>query len=103
MRVQNNYKELFNLIKDLCVTKAPIWLTLMFILYLLYKISVGFNIYTLIGYSILPLIIIILFIIIAYSEKGFYPIIQNIDKTLLEAIIKSKLPVQQSLVSAVTK
>jgi carboxyl-terminal processing protease len=37
------------------------------------------------------------------GEKGFYPIIQNIDKTLLEAIIKSKLPVQQSLVSAVTK
>lgn len=74
MRVQNNYKELINLIKDLCVTKAPIWLTLMFILYLLYKISLGFNIYTLIGYSILPLIIIILFIIIAYSEKGFYTI-----------------------------
>lgn len=28
------------------------------------------------------------------GEKGFYPIIQNIDKTLLEAIAKSKLPIQ---------
>jgi len=37
------------------------------------------------------------------GEKGFYPIIQNIDKTLLEAIAKSKLPIQQNLVSAVTK
>ncbi len=37
------------------------------------------------------------------GEKGFYPIIQNIDKTLLEAISKSKLPVQQNLVSLVTK
>jgi len=31
------------------------------------------------------------------GEKGFYPIIQNIDKTLLEAIEKTKLPIQQNL------
>ncbi len=37
------------------------------------------------------------------GEKGFYPIIQNIDNTLLEAIAKSKLPIQQNLASAVTK
>ena len=37
------------------------------------------------------------------GEKGFYPIIQNIDKTLLEAIAKEKLPIQQNLTSAVTK
>ncbi len=37
------------------------------------------------------------------GEKGFYPIIQNIDKTLLEAITKSKLPVQQNSISLVTK
>ena len=37
------------------------------------------------------------------GEKGFYPIIQNIDRTLLEAISKSKLPIQQNLESAVTK
>lgn len=37
------------------------------------------------------------------GEKGFYPIIQNIDNTLLEAITKSKLPIQQNLASAVTK
>jgi len=34
------------------------------------------------------------------GEKGFYPIIQNIDKTLLEAITKSKLPIQQNLTNA---
>ena len=37
------------------------------------------------------------------GEKGFYPIIQNIDKTLLEAIEKTKLPIQQNLTIAVTK
>lgn len=37
------------------------------------------------------------------GEKGFYPIIQNIDKTLLEAIVKAKIPIQQNLTSAVTK
>ena len=37
------------------------------------------------------------------GEKGFYPIIQNIDKTLLQAIEKTKLPIQQNLVGAVTK
>jgi len=37
------------------------------------------------------------------GEKGFYPIIQNIDKTLLEAIEKTKRPIQQNLTSAVTK
>jgi len=33
------------------------------------------------------------------GEKGFYPIIQNIDKTLLQAIEKIKLPIQQNLTS----
>ena len=37
------------------------------------------------------------------GEEGFYPIIKNIDKTLLEAIQKTKIPIQQNLVSAVTK
>lgn len=37
------------------------------------------------------------------GEAGFYPIIMNIDKTLLEAIEKSKIPIQQNLISAVTK
>ena len=37
------------------------------------------------------------------GEGGFYPIIKNIDKTLLQAIEKSKIPIQQKLTSAVTK
>lgn len=37
------------------------------------------------------------------GEEGFYPIIKNIDKTLLEAIQKTKIPIQQNLVGAVTK
>jgi carboxyl-terminal processing protease len=37
------------------------------------------------------------------GEKGFYPIIQNIDKTLLQAIEKVKIPIQQNLTSSVTK
>jgi len=36
------------------------------------------------------------------GEKGFYPIIQNIDKNLLEAITKSKTPIQQNSTGAVT-
>jgi len=37
------------------------------------------------------------------GEEGFYPIIKNIDKTLLEAIEKTKKPIQETLTSAVTK
>ena len=37
------------------------------------------------------------------GEDGFYPIIKNIDKTLLEAIEKIKSPLQQNLTQAVTK
>jgi carboxyl-terminal processing protease len=37
------------------------------------------------------------------GEEGFYPIIKTIDKTLLEAIQKTKVPIQQNLVGVVTK
>ncbi len=37
------------------------------------------------------------------GEEGFYPIIRNIDKTLQEAIEKSRRPIQQNLTGAVTK
>ncbi|HEY3370869.1 MAG TPA: S41 family peptidase [Prolixibacteraceae bacterium] len=37
------------------------------------------------------------------GEEGFYPIIKNIDKVLLEAIERSKTPIQQKLTGAVTK
>ena len=37
------------------------------------------------------------------GEEGFYPMIKNIDKVLLEAIEKSKIPIQQKLTGAVTK
>lgn len=37
------------------------------------------------------------------GEEGFYPIIMNIDKALLEAIEKSRIPIQQNLTGAVTK
>ena len=37
------------------------------------------------------------------GEEGFYPIIKNIDTVLLEAIEKSKTPIQQKLTGAVTK
>lgn len=37
------------------------------------------------------------------GELGFYPIIKNIDKTLLEAIEKTKLPIKQNLTTVVTK
>jgi len=36
------------------------------------------------------------------GEEGFYPVIQNIDKTLQEAIEKSKTPIQQNLTKTVT-
>lgn len=37
------------------------------------------------------------------GEEGFYPIIKNIDNALLEAIEKTKIPIQENLTSAVTK
>lgn len=36
------------------------------------------------------------------GEEGFYPIIMNIDKALLEAIEKTKVPMTQNLTGAVT-
>ncbi|MBC8005774.1 MAG: S41 family peptidase [Verrucomicrobia bacterium] len=37
------------------------------------------------------------------GDEGFYPIIKNIDKVLLEAIEQSKVPIEQKLTGAVTK
>ncbi len=37
------------------------------------------------------------------GEEGFYPIIRNIDNTLLEAIEKAKVPILQNLAGSVTK
>lgn len=37
------------------------------------------------------------------GEEGFYPIIKNIDRVLLEAIEKAKTPIQQTLAGPVTK
>ena len=37
------------------------------------------------------------------GEEGFYAIIKNIDKPLLEAIQQIKVPIDQKLVGAVTK
>lgn len=36
------------------------------------------------------------------GEEGFYPIIRKIDKVLLEAVEKSKIPIEQKLTGAVT-
>lgn len=37
------------------------------------------------------------------GEEGFYPIIKNIDNTLLQAIEKSKIPLQENSLGTVTK
>ncbi len=74
MRIRNNHKRLVDLLIDLFVSKIWIWLTLIFVLYLFYQLILKQNIFLALGIAILPLLIILLFVIIAYSEKGFYPV-----------------------------
>ncbi|MFY1612190.1 O-antigen ligase family protein [Macellibacteroides fermentans] len=74
MRIRNTHKRLVDLFIDLLVSKIWIWLTLIFILYLFYQLILKQNIFLALGIAILPLLIILLFVIIAYSEKGYYPV-----------------------------
>ena len=74
MRIRNTHKKLVDLFIDLLVSKIWIWLTLIFVLYLFYQLILKQNIFLALGIAILPLLIILLFVIIAYSEKGFYPV-----------------------------
>lgn len=74
MRIRNTHKRLVDLFIDLLVSKIWIWLTLIFVLYLFYQLILKQNIFLALGIAILPLLIILLFVIIAYSEKGFYPV-----------------------------
>ena len=74
MRIRNTHKKLVDLFIDLLVSKIWIWLTLIFVLYLVYQLILKQNIFLALGIAILPLLIILLFVIIAYSEKGFYPV-----------------------------
>ena len=74
MRIQNTHKRFVDLFIDLLVSKVWIWLTLSFVLYLFYQLILKQNIFLALGIAILPLLIILLFVIIAYSEKGYYPV-----------------------------
>ena len=59
---------------DLLLSKIWIWLTLIFVLYLFYQLTLKQNVFLALGVAFLPLLIILFFVIIAYSEKGFYPV-----------------------------
>ncbi len=51
-----------------------IWFTLIFILYLFYQLTLKQNIFLALSIAILPMLILLFFVIITYSEKGFYSI-----------------------------
>ncbi|MDD8037540.1 MAG: O-antigen ligase family protein [Thomasclavelia ramosa] len=74
MRILSKPNKVIDLIKDLFISKIWTWLILLFLLYIFHHILVSQNI--LLAYSIasLPFFIILLFLVIAYSEKGFFPV-----------------------------
>ena len=74
MRIQSAHKKLIDLFMDLLLSKIWIWLTLIFVLYLFYQLTLKQNIFLALGVAFLPLLIILFFVVIAYSEKGFYPV-----------------------------
>lgn len=74
MRINNNYKDLINFTKDLLISKIWIWLILMYSLYFFYKLILSQNIFLSISFTLIPFIIILVFVVIANSEKGFYPV-----------------------------
>jgi len=74
MKILSKSNETIDLLKDLLISKIWIWLILAFALFLFYQLVLNQNIFIALGVAALPLFIILFFIIIAYSEKGFYPV-----------------------------
>lgn len=74
MRLLNKPNGRIDLLKDLLISKIWIWVILSFILYIFYQIILSQNILLALGIASLPFFIILFFLIIAYSEKGFYPV-----------------------------
>ncbi|MPL85126.1 O-antigen ligase family protein [Macellibacteroides fermentans] len=74
MRLISKPNEVINLLKDMLISKILIWLILLFLLYYFYQILLSQNILLALGVASIPFLIILLFLIIAYSEKGFYTV-----------------------------
>ena len=74
MRIENTYNKIIDQLIGLLVSKIWIWLTLVLFLYLFLQLIIKQSIFLALSISILPFLIILLFAIIAFSEKGFYPI-----------------------------
>ncbi|MGE4332065.1 MULTISPECIES: O-antigen ligase family protein [Macellibacteroides] len=75
MKIYNNhYKLLIDHLKDLLISKIWIWLVLVFALYLFYQLILSQDLFLALGIALFPFLIILFIVIIAYSEKGFYPI-----------------------------
>lgn len=74
MKILNKPNDKIDFLKDLLISKIWIWLILLFLIYFYYQILLNQNILLALGIASLPFLIIFLFLIIAYSEKGYYPV-----------------------------
>lgn len=74
MGIQNTNNKLLDLFIDLLVSKIWIWITIVLYIYMFFHFIIKQNIFMALGIAMLPFLLIVLFVVIAYSEKGFYPI-----------------------------
>ena len=102
MRVINNNKDTIDFIKNFIVTKIWIWIVLLIFLYLFNKSLINQNIYFSLYIAISPLLIILFFIIISNSEKGFYPIfISHFLLLSISSFIDLKLGVSTVIITMI--
>jgi hypothetical protein len=74
MRIINKHNRWIDLLKDLLISKLLVLVVLSFLLYIFYQTILSNNILFAFGVVSLPFIFILLFLIIAYYEQGFYPV-----------------------------
>jgi len=74
MKILNKPNDKIDFLKDLLISKIWIWLVLVFALYLFYQLILSQDLFLALGIALFPFLIILFIVIIAYSEKGFYPI-----------------------------
>ena len=101
MKIYNNhYKLLIDHLKDLLISKIWIWLVLVFALYLFYQLILSQDLFLALGIALFPFLIILFIVIIAYSEKGFYPVYTSHFILLaLSSYIEIKLGVATVLIT----
>ncbi len=102
MKISDNNSELIVFFKDLLISKIWIWLILAFALYFFYQLTISHEISLAFWIASFPFTLILIFVIIAYSEKGFYPVfISHFVLLCISSYIDLKLGVATVIVTLI--